>query len=122
MTMDGEFDRDRVWHCLEIAGLKERVERMKNGLDTHMGKELYPDAVELSGGEKQKLVFARALYGMHPSWFWTSRRPRWTPLLKTECTCNIIGFPSIRLHFLFRIVFQVQSFATGLSWLAMGRF
>lgn len=62
MTMDGAFDRERVWRCLETAGLKERVERMKDGLDTHMGKELYPDAVELSGGEKQKLVFARALY------------------------------------------------------------
>lgn len=66
MTMDGEYDRERVWSCLETAGLKERVERMKDGLDTHMGKDIYPDAVELSGGEKQKLVFARALYRNAP--------------------------------------------------------
>ena len=53
LASSGGIDEARVWQSLETAGLRERVERMDHGLDTHMGKDLYEDAVELSGGEKQ---------------------------------------------------------------------
>lgn len=57
-----EIDRDRVGRCIELAGLKEKVASLPNGMDTPLNRELYEDGVELSGGETQKLLLARLLY------------------------------------------------------------
>ena len=48
--------------CLFQAGLKERLDRMPEGLDTPLYKDVFDDGVEISGGEAQKIAIARALY------------------------------------------------------------
>lgn len=57
-----ESDNERVRKCLVAAGLEEKVASLPKGMDTQLLKVLYEDGVELSGGEKQKLALARALY------------------------------------------------------------
>ena len=56
------IDKDRVMHCIEKAGLSKQIEQFSNGIETHIGKEVYPDGVLLSGGQMQRLLLARALY------------------------------------------------------------
>ncbi len=56
------IDEERVWDCLDKAGLTEFVHSLPNGLETHMGREVYLDGILLSGGQTQRLVLARALY------------------------------------------------------------
>ncbi len=56
------IDTARVWDCLDKAGLKDFVKTLPNGLETHMGREVYLDGILLSGGQTQRLVLARALY------------------------------------------------------------
>ena len=56
------IDMDRVRTCIEKAGLASRVQKLPQGLDTHIGKQVYLDGVDLSGGEMQRLMLARALY------------------------------------------------------------
>lgn len=55
-------DLGRVRSCLERAGVRERIERLPGGLDAKLEKKVYPEAVELSGGEIQRLMMARMLY------------------------------------------------------------
>lgn len=55
-------DRARVERCLELAGLAEKVASLPQGLDTKLMKYIWHDGVDLSGGETQKLMLARALY------------------------------------------------------------
>lgn len=55
-------DEGRMEDCLRQAGLWERVERMPAKADTLLVKELEEEAVNLSGGETQRLLLARALY------------------------------------------------------------
>ncbi len=56
-------DMDRVQACLEQAGIRERMERFPEKYGTKLQKTLYPEeAVELSGGELQRLMLARMLY------------------------------------------------------------
>ena len=62
MCPEEQIDRERVWDCLRKAGLAERVRGWKDGLDTNLVKGVQDDAADLSGGEQQKLIFARALY------------------------------------------------------------
>lgn len=56
-------DMERVRRCTELAGMKERIERFSDQYHTKLGKEVYPEeALELSGGELQRLMLARMLY------------------------------------------------------------
>lgn len=59
-------ETEKVWSCLERAGVKERIKRLQDGLETKLEKEVYPEAVELSGGELQRLMMARMLYKEAP--------------------------------------------------------
>ena len=60
-AVDG-IDREKVARCLEQAGLTEAVEKLPQGLDTHVGRKVYLDGVLFSGGQTQRLMLARALY------------------------------------------------------------
>lgn len=55
-------DYKRVDDCLRLAGLHEKVQALPNKEKTLLVRQVNDDAVELSGGEKQKLALARALY------------------------------------------------------------
>ena len=56
------IDRVKVDHCLAQAGLTEAIAKFPQGVDTHFGREVYLDGVQLSGGQTQRLMLARALY------------------------------------------------------------
>lgn len=56
------IDLDRVADCIEKAGLTGQIDKFPNGLQTHLGREVYLDGVMLSGGQTQRLMLARALY------------------------------------------------------------
>lgn len=58
----GDADLPRVRRCLEQAGLTRKINALPNGLDTHVGREVFEDGVLFSGGEIQRLMLARALY------------------------------------------------------------
>ncbi len=56
------IDRQRVRDCAERAGIAETIEKLPQGYDTHIGRKAFLDGVELSGGQLQRLMLARALY------------------------------------------------------------
>ena len=55
-------DLPRVWDCLERAGVADKIRGLPQGENTHLGREVYLDGVDLSGGQMQRLMLARALY------------------------------------------------------------
>ena len=54
--------REDAMEALKAAGLYERIQSLPHGMDTHMKKGFHEDGVELSGGELQRLILARAIY------------------------------------------------------------
>lgn len=56
------IQQNRVWECLAQAGLEDFVRQLPNGLDTHVGRDVFLDGVLFSGGQTQRLMLARALY------------------------------------------------------------
>ena len=58
----GAIDRHRVADCLRRAGLEKTVAALPDGMDTFLGRDVYLEAAQLSGGQEQRLMLARALY------------------------------------------------------------
>lgn len=56
------FDRERVYDCLKKAGLYDKVMSLPEKENTRLMKSVFENAIELSGGQTQKLALARALY------------------------------------------------------------
>ncbi len=57
-----EIDMQRLDHALSVAGIAETVAKLPYGIDTELDKRYNTKAVDLSGGEKQRLLLARAIY------------------------------------------------------------
>ncbi len=53
-----DIDDERIWKVLEEAQMKEFVQNLPEGLDTSIGER----GVRISGGQRQRLGIARALY------------------------------------------------------------
>lgn len=51
---------------LRLSGFKEKYERLPHKGDSLLVKKINPEAIDFSGGERQKLIFARALYKNAP--------------------------------------------------------
>ncbi len=56
------MDENRVWDCLRRADLEKKIKSLPQGIRTNLMRDINQDAVELSGGETQRLILARALY------------------------------------------------------------
>ena len=55
-------DSAKAEHCLRLAGLGKKLDSLPEGIHTKLDKQINENGIELSGGELQKLLLARALY------------------------------------------------------------
>ena len=58
----GLADMEKVKKAVSLAGLKQKIESLPEQYNTNIGREIYEDGIEFSGGETQRLMLARALY------------------------------------------------------------
>lgn len=56
------IDNKKMTNVIKLSGLKEKIKALPKGEKTKLIKSVYEDAIDLSGGELQKLMLARALY------------------------------------------------------------
>ncbi len=61
-----KVDLSRAKDVLKQVGLWDKVQSLPDGIHTPIGKQLYENGTELSGGEIQKLMLAKALYKNSP--------------------------------------------------------
>jgi len=63
---EAAIDTNKVAECAKLASIDEDIKSLPNGYETNLVKEVYDDALELSGGQIQRLMLARALYKNGP--------------------------------------------------------
>lgn len=61
-----DFDEEKVVSSLKSAGIYDKIKSLPNGINTKMIKEINKDAEDFSGGEKQKLLLAKAVFKNAP--------------------------------------------------------
>ncbi len=59
---ESQINTSKLEHVIKLSGLEEKVNTLQEGVRTPLIKSINANGTELSGGEKQKLLFARALY------------------------------------------------------------
>lgn len=59
-------NREKIEKALEDADLTDKMRNLPFGIDTYLYKNLKDTGIDLSGGQKQKLMLARALYKQAP--------------------------------------------------------
>ncbi len=60
------IDRLKLDDCIKKAGLEKTIKKLPQGIETHLGRDVYDDGIMLSGGQTQRLLLARALYKNAP--------------------------------------------------------
>ncbi len=80
-----DADQRKALDALERAGLGERIRHLPDGLDTYVGTDFNQSGVNFSGGEKQKMAIARAIYKNAP--FIIMDEP--TAALDPESECEV---------------------------------
>jgi len=57
-----ETDLEKAEACMRQAGLGAKLDALPDGIRTKLNRKVHENGTELSGGEAQKLMLARALY------------------------------------------------------------
>ncbi len=57
-----DTDMEKAEMCMRQAGLGAKIDALPDGIHTKLNKKIHENGTELSGGEAQKLMLARALY------------------------------------------------------------
>lgn len=60
------YDKEKLFAAFEKAGISNKITRLPNKEKSYMIKDVYKNAVDFSGGEKQKLLLAKAIYKNAP--------------------------------------------------------
>ena len=61
-----DYDKEKLYSAFEKAGIRDKIESLPEKENTFMVKDVYKDAADFSGGEKQKLLLAKAVYKNAP--------------------------------------------------------
>lgn len=57
-----EATDEEIEKIITAVGLTDKIKELPQGIHTNLGKELDNEAIELSGGQNQKIAIARAIY------------------------------------------------------------
>lgn len=57
-----QADETKLKNAAMVSGMQDKINNLDKGIETHLKTNFHYDAVELSGGEEQKLAIARAIY------------------------------------------------------------
>jgi ATP-binding cassette subfamily B protein len=62
LKTEENIDDKKMNNVINMSGLNKKIKSLPKGKKTLLVKSVYEEAIELSGGEMQKLMLARALY------------------------------------------------------------
>lgn len=121
MSNKKDTDKKRVKDCLKKAGILEKIEKLSEGLDSLMEKDINENAVDFSGGERQKLVLAKALYRDTSILILDEPTAALDPLAENEMYQKYAGFSKNKISFFVSHRLSSTSFCDKILLINEGR-
>lgn len=84
-----EEPSDQIHYSLNISALHEKIDSLPLKLDTVLGKNFDENGTDFSGGEKQKLAIARAVYADPPVMIFDEPTAALDPIAEYEIIHNL---------------------------------
>lgn len=66
ISATSNYDKAKLYAAFEKAGIADKINTLPDKEKSYMIKDVHKDAVDFSGGEKQKLLLAKAIYKNAP--------------------------------------------------------
>ena len=66
ISAEMDYDKEKLYSAFKKAGILEKINALPNKENALMDKNVYKNAGDFSGGEKQKLLLAKAIYKNAP--------------------------------------------------------
>ncbi|MCD7872957.1 MAG: ABC transporter ATP-binding protein/permease, partial [Clostridiales bacterium] len=79
-----DYNREKLYSALEESGIADKINSLDKKENTLMIKDVHKDAVDFSGGEKQKLLLAKAVYKNAPVLILDEPTAALDPIAKNE--------------------------------------
>lgn len=92
LSASNSYDYEKMKQALDKANIIDRVMKMPSKEKTFLYKDLEKDGIEISGGEAQKLAFARALYKDAPIVVLDEPTAALDPIAESEIYNNFNSF------------------------------
>ena len=92
LSANNSYDYEKMKQALDKANIIDRVMKMPSKEKTFLYKDLEKDGIEISGGEAQKLAFARALYKDAPIVVLDEPTAALDPIAESEIYNNFNSF------------------------------
>lgn len=66
ISAEKDYDKEKLYSAFEKAGILEKINALPDKENSLLDKNVYKNAVDFSGGEKQKLLLAKAIHKNAP--------------------------------------------------------
>lgn len=99
LCAEEEINRKRLFNVFKMAGIDEKINSLPQKENSRTDKTIYKDAVDFSGGEKQKLLLARALYKDAPILILDEPTAALDPIAENEIYLKYNAFSSGKTSF-----------------------
>lgn len=92
LTFESDYDSGRAWNALKDAGLAEKFREKGITMDTFFDKDMDENGAQLSGGEEQRFLLARALYKDAPILVLDEPTAALDPIAESEIYDNYVKY------------------------------
>lgn len=108
-----DADDEKVLDALEKAGLKQYFDSRNITPERYITKSMHKNGIELSGGQNQRLLLARALYKDAPVLVLDEPTAALDPIAESEIYNSYVKYTDKKRQYSYRTDLQVQDFQTG---------
>lgn len=115
------FSKDKLETCLEISGLDKKVRGLTDGIETYLVPNVFSKAIDLSGGEMQKLAIARAMYKNGPVLVLDEPTAALDPLAEEEMYQRYSEYSNNKISFFISHRLASTKFCDRIFYLENGR-